>query len=287
MAGRAPATALTPSGAGAGDEDLGIRFGGLQAVEDVNVRLTNNEIVAHRPQRRGQDHGVQPLDRRLRAHGGTGAAPGQAHLRQATYEITNDGIAGRFQNIRLVQVHDGHREHQGGQPEPHVLHHTGHAPCATPTTTVRRTGCDRRAREHLRVFDMEHLAEQNANTLPYGQQRSWRSAGHGLTTRRCFCWMSRAAGMNPIETEELMQDHPPHPRAVLGDDPPDRARYEAGHGHLRAHLRAQLRPRDRRGHAHRNQEQPRGHPAPTWAAAPVRSRRSERDMLKVKELNVY
>jgi branched-chain amino acid transport system ATP-binding protein len=66
-------------------------------------------------------------------------------------------------------------------------------------------GCDRRARELLRVFDMEHLAEQNANTLPYGQQRKLEICRAMASNPKVLLLDEPAAGMNPIETQELME----------------------------------------------------------------------------------
>ena len=50
-----------------------------------------------------------------------------------------------------------------------------------------------------------------------------------------------AAGMNPHETAELMENIIKDPRPVPDRHPAHRARHELGHGHLRRHLRAELR----------------------------------------------
>jgi ABC-type multidrug transport system fused ATPase/permease subunit len=106
-------------------KNLGIRFGGLQAVEDVNVRLTNNEIVGLiGPNGAGKTTVFNLLTgvyvpRRDRCCSWAGPSPA-SHLRDHQRWHRPD-----VPEHPAVQVHDGHREHQGGLPEPHVLHHTG------------------------------------------------------------------------------------------------------------------------------------------------------------------
>ena len=65
-------------------------------------------------------------------------------------------------------------------------------------------GCDERARELLRVFDMEDLADHNANSLSYGQQRKLEICRAMASNPKVLLLDEPAAGMNPIETEELM-----------------------------------------------------------------------------------
>ena len=65
-------------------------------------------------------------------------------------------------------------------------------------------GCDERARELLRVFDMEEMADWNANSLPYGLQRKLEICRAMATNPKLLLLDEPAAGMNPIETQELM-----------------------------------------------------------------------------------
>ena len=48
---------------------LGVTFGGLKAVEDFDLTIGRTEIAGLiGPQRRRQDHGVQPADQGVSAH---------------------------------------------------------------------------------------------------------------------------------------------------------------------------------------------------------------------------
>ena len=47
---------------------LGIRFGGLQALQDVNLTVNNRRV--DRPKRRRENYGIQPFDRSICTHRG-------------------------------------------------------------------------------------------------------------------------------------------------------------------------------------------------------------------------
>jgi branched-chain amino acid transport system permease protein len=186
-------------------KNLGIRFGGLQAVEDVNVRLTNNEIVGLiGPNGAGKTTVFNLLTGVYVPTEGQVLLLGRPISGKPTYEITNDGIARTFQNIRLFKsmtvIENIKVAFQSR------MYYTILDSAMRDTYYDREEdGCDRRARELLRVFDMEHLAEQNANTLPYGQQRKLEICRAMASNPKVLLLDEPAAGMNPIETEELMQ----------------------------------------------------------------------------------
>ncbi len=185
-------------------KNLGIRFGGLQAVEDVNIRLTNNEIVGLiGPNGAGKTTVFNLLTGVYLPTEGDVLLLGKTVSGKPTYEITNEGIARTFQNIRLFKsmtVIENIKVAFQSRMYYTMLD------CAMRDTYYDREedGCDRRARELLRVFDMEHLAEQNANTLPYGQQRKLEICRAMASNPKVLLLDEPAAGMNPIETEELM-----------------------------------------------------------------------------------
>ena len=65
-------------------------------------------------------------------------------------------------------------------------------------------GMDIRARELLRVFDMEEVADHNADSLPYGMQRKLEICRALASNPKVLLLDEPAAGMNPTETDELM-----------------------------------------------------------------------------------
>ena len=185
-------------------KNLGIRFGGLQAAEDVNIRLTNNEIVGLiGPNGAGKTTIFNLLTGVYLPTEGQVLLLGKPISGKPTYEITNAGIARTFQNIRLFKsmtvIENIKVAFQSR------MYYTMLDSSLRDTYYDREEdGCDRRARELLRVFDMEHLADAPANSLPYGQQRKLEICRAMASNPKVLLLDEPAAGMNPIETQELM-----------------------------------------------------------------------------------
>ena len=57
----------------------------------------------------------------------------------------------------------------------------------------------------MRIFEMEDLAEVSANSLTYGQQRKLEICRAMASNPKVLLLDEPAAGMNPIETQELME----------------------------------------------------------------------------------
>ena len=85
-------------------EDLGISFGGLQAVQDVNFTVNDNEIVGLiGPNGAGKTTVFNLLTGVYTPTSGTIMFEGKSLLRKKTYKINRMGIARTFQNIRLFK----------------------------------------------------------------------------------------------------------------------------------------------------------------------------------------
>jgi len=185
--------------------DLGILFGGLQAAEDVNIQMSNKEIVGLiGPNGAGKTTVFNLLTGVYQPTFGDVQLMGKSMLGKPTYRITNEGIARTFQNIRLFKSMS-------------VLENVKVAFQSRMHYSLRDTffrnsnydreerGCDDRARELLRVFDMEAMAEQRADSLPYGMQRKLEICRAMASNPKVLLLDEPAAGMNPSETQELMR----------------------------------------------------------------------------------
>ncbi|MCL1854284.1 MAG: branched-chain amino acid ABC transporter ATP-binding protein/permease [Clostridia bacterium] len=186
-------------------QNLGIRFGGLQAAEDVNISLWDNEIVGLiGPNGAGKTTVFNLLTGVYQPTEGEMTLLGKPVADKKTHEIVIAGIARTFQNIRLfksmtvlenIKVAFHSRMHYSAASG--IFRLPGHA--------REEHGIDIRARELLRVFHMEDTADTRADSLPYGQQRKLEICRALATNPKVLLLDEPAAGMNPFETKELME----------------------------------------------------------------------------------
>ena len=184
---------------------LGINFGGLKAAEDIDIRLMNNEIVGLiGPNGAGKTTVFNLLTGVYLPTQGDIILLGKSILNKPTHQITQDGIARTFQNIRLFKSMTVLENIK-------VAFHTRmqYSPLSGIVRDSRYSseerGIDIRARELLKVFNMEDVADIKADGLPYGQQRKLEICRALACNPKVLLLDEPAAGMNPIETQELMQ----------------------------------------------------------------------------------
>ena len=128
---------------------------------------------------------------------------GQDITGKSTIEINKAGIARTFQNIRLFKDMPVLDNVKVG------LHN--HHPYSTLTGILRlpkyykvEKEMNERAMEILKVFDLDKEADTLAGNLPYGKQRKLEIARALATDPKLLLLDEPAAGMNPNETQELM-----------------------------------------------------------------------------------
>ncbi len=185
-------------------EGLGIQFGGLKAVEGVQFELNPGEIVGLiGPNGAGKTTVFNLLTSVYRPTNGAILVEGKSIVGLPTHSITQVGIARTFQNIRLFKnltVFDNvkiayHNEMQCTPLE---------SALRLPRYWHEEKMAEARARELLHVFGMEHLGDKQAKNLPYGQQRKLEIARALSASPKILLLDEPAAGMNPTETQELM-----------------------------------------------------------------------------------
>jgi len=120
-------------------------------------------------------------------------------------EVNRKGIARTFQNIRLFN--------NLTVLENVMVGLSNQIPCSVAESILRLPRHKRseaqsreRAMELLRVFKLDEYAEQLASNLPYGKQRKLEIARAMATNPKLLLLDEPAAGMNPNETQELMDD---------------------------------------------------------------------------------
>jgi branched-chain amino acid transport system permease protein len=186
-------------------ENLGMRFGGLVAAENINLHVMNDEIVGLiGPNGAGKTTVFNMLQGVYIPTSGSINLLGKEIVGKHTHEIASSGIARTFQNIRLFKS-------MTVLENVKVAFHTRmtYSPMSGITRASRyeseEKGIDIRARELLHVFEMDDVADENAASLPYGMQRKLEICRALATNPKVLLLDEPAAGMNPTETAELME----------------------------------------------------------------------------------
>ena len=179
-------------------------FGGLKAVSDFNFEIYPGELVGLiGPNGAGKTTAFNMFTGVYEPTDGSIEFMGKSIAGLKPYEITKRGIARTFQNIRLfseLSVLDNvkigfHAHHKAGILE-----------------SILRVGryyseekrITREAKRLLSIFHLDGLANETAKNLPYGAQRRLEIARALATKPHLLLLDEPAAGMNPQETQELM-----------------------------------------------------------------------------------
>lgn len=187
-------------------QHLGIDFGGLTAVDDFNIAMGRTEISGLiGPNGAGKTTIFNLLTNVYQPTRGTVLLDGYDTAGKSVTEVNHMGIARTFQNIRLFSQMT---------VEENVLVGFGHSMKSNLLTDVFRLPGHWRqeaefhdkALELLDIFDMRKYADAKAGNLPYGAQRRLEILRALATSPKVLLLDEPAAGMNPAETEELMEN---------------------------------------------------------------------------------
>lgn len=185
---------------------LGIDFGGLKAVDDLNIVIGRSEIAGLiGPNGAGKTTVFNLLTKVYQPTRGVIMLDGVDIHDKTTEQVNKMGIARTFQNIRLfnnLTVEDNVKIGLHNQ-EPYSL---VDGIFRLPNYWKQEKAAHERAMELLSIFDMQSLANHQAGSLPYGAQRRLEIV-RALATNPCLLLLDEpAAGMNPSETTELMEN---------------------------------------------------------------------------------
>ena len=185
---------------------LGIDFGGLKAVDDFNLTIGRTEIAGLiGPNGAGKTTVFNLLTKVYQPTRGTILLDGLDTAGKNTAQINRMGIARTFQNIRLfsaLSVEDNVKIGLHNQEKYSAL--TG--VLRLPKYWRQEKAAHERALELLSIFDMQGLAGHKAGSLPYGAQRRLEIVRALATNPSLLLLDEPAAGMNPSETAELMEN---------------------------------------------------------------------------------
>lgn len=187
-------------------KNLGISFGGLKAAQNVNISIEKGEIYGLiGPNGAGKTTIFNLLTGVYKPTTGTFALNGEVLTGLSEQAINRKGIARTFQNIRLFNNMSVIRNVMVG------LHNNPEFKCSSIESMLRlprhfasEKAMRERAKEILRIFDLEEERNNLACNLPYGKQRKLEIARALATSPKLLLLDEPAAGMNPNETAELM-----------------------------------------------------------------------------------
>ena len=185
---------------------LGIDFGGLRAVDDFNLAVGPTEIAGLiGPNGAGKTTVFNLLTKVYQPTRGTILLDGMDTSGKTTAQINRMGIARTFQNIRLfdnLSVEDNVKIGLHNQKSYSALEGV----LRLPSYWKQEKAAHERALELLSIFDMQDLANHQAGSLPYGAQRRLEIVRALATDPKLLLLDEPAAGMNPSETAELMEN---------------------------------------------------------------------------------
>lgn len=186
--------------------DLGVSFGGLTAVENFNIAIGRTEIAGLiGPNGAGKTTIFNLLTKVYEPTHGTILLDGRDIMNMNTAQINRAGIARTFQNIRLfhnqtvlenvlIGLHNAMNYSMAGS----ILR--------LPRYWKNEKEARARGMELLSLFHLEDSADDLAGSLPYGAQRRLEIVRALATGPKLLLLDEPAAGMNPSETAELMEN---------------------------------------------------------------------------------
>lgn len=182
-----------------------IKFGGLTAVADFSLNLNEGEIVGLiGPNGAGKTTAFNAITGIYVPTSGTIMFQGNDITRLLPDKITKLGVARTFQNIRLF-------ENMSVFENVLVGHHLRikssfiDATLRTPKYNREEKMMRDQTLELLEKVNLTEYLNEKASSLPYGQQRHLEIARALATRPKLLLLDEPAAGMNPKESEELME----------------------------------------------------------------------------------
>ncbi len=185
-------------------KNISITFGALKAVTDFNLEIKENELVGLiGPNGAGKTTVFNIITGVYSPTSGEYHFNGELVTKTPTFKLVKKGLARTFQNIRLfkyMSVLDNVLVANNFNMKYGIL--TGIF--RFPNYWREEKEAKKKAMELLKIFDLDQYADTAAGNLPYGKQRKLEIARAMATNPKLLLLDEPAAGMNPTETEELM-----------------------------------------------------------------------------------
>ncbi|MEG0383371.1 ABC transporter ATP-binding protein [Solibacillus cecembensis] len=186
-------------------ENLGIQFGGLKAVQNVNLQMNQGELIGLiGPNGAGKTTTFNMLTGVYAPTEGKVLFDGKSIGGLDPYKVTRQGISRTFQNIRLfkeLSVLDNVKVANHGLAKHNVLSSI----FRLPSHFSGEVKMEEESLAFLKIFGLEGFRDELAKNLPYGMQRRLEIARALAAGPKLLLLDEPAAGMNPQETHDLME----------------------------------------------------------------------------------
>ena len=186
-------------------KNLTMKFGGLLAVDNFELTIEKNELVGLiGPNGAGKTTIFNMLTGVYQPTKGSIYLNYHDVTNKSPYHIVKGGVARTFQNIRLFEdltVIDNIKIAYHDKTKYNVVQ----AVLRSNKYWQEEAKAEKEALEFLKIFKMEDYAYTLAKNLSYGKQRKLEIARALATKPKILMLDEPAAGMNPQETEELME----------------------------------------------------------------------------------
>ncbi|AMO87357.1 ABC transporter ATP-binding protein [Solibacillus sp. FSL W7-1472] len=186
-------------------EKLGIQFGGLKAVQNVEMHLNQGELIGLiGPNGAGKTTTFNMLTGVYTPTEGTIIFNGKAIGGLDPYKVTRQGISRTFQNIRLfkeLSVLDNVKVANHGLAK----HNLVSSIFRLPSHFKGEEKMEQESLAFLKIFGLDVYRDELAKNLPYGMQRRLEIARALAAAPKLLLLDEPAAGMNAKETHDLME----------------------------------------------------------------------------------
>ena len=185
-------------------KNLGISFGGLKAVDELTMTINKGQLYGLiGPNGAGKTTAFNLLTGVYKPTEGNFFLDGEKLTGHSTIEINKKGIARTFQNIRLfkqLSVLDNvklglHNDYKYSLAD---------GIFRLPSYFRTEKQINEKAESLLEIFGLADEKNFISANLPYGKQRKLEIARALATSPKLLLLDEPAAGMNPNETQELM-----------------------------------------------------------------------------------
>ena len=185
-------------------KDLQVFYDNIQALKGISLEINSGELIGLiGPNGAGKTTVFNILTGVYNASSGEYTLDGENVVKTSTSALVKKGLARTFQNIRLfkyLSVLDNVVAAYNFRMKYGILS----GMLRFPNFWREEKEAKEKAIALLKIFDLDKYANMHAGNLPYGEQRKLEIARAMATEPKILLLDEPAAGMNPKETDDLM-----------------------------------------------------------------------------------